>query len=199
MKNLKNILLASMLSFSLILVSVDSRASENLEIIIVENSQLMKMEVKSPSMEEIDVFLYNQNDRQIFSDKIGLGETFETQFDFSELRNGTYKLVSEVGNMRVNRVIQVSDNKVELVDDYYSFIPVFTQKEDKLIVHYVNNGAEDIGVSIESNLSNYYDAYYDNAGLIFSRIYSLKNFEPGTYSILLTSKGDFHSYEFRVD
>jgi hypothetical protein len=199
MKKNNKILFASMISLSLILFSLESRASENLEIVIIENSPLMKMEVKNPSFEEIDVYLYNQNDRRIFSDRIGAGETFESQFDFSELRNGTYTLVSEVSNMRLNRVIQVSGNKAELVDSYYTFLPVFELEENRFKIYYINNGAEDIGISIESKLNNYYDAYYDNAGLVFTRVYSLENFEPGSYKVTFSSKGDFHTYEFRVD
>lgn len=199
MKKIKELLFTSIMSMSFLLVSFESRASENLEVVMIENSNIMRLEVKNPSLEEIDLYLYNQNDRKIFSEKVGLGETFVTQIDFSGLKNGTYTLVSEVSNMRVNRVIEISGSQIDLVDNYYTFIPVFTQKDDKLLVHYINNGGEDIGVSIESNDGAFFDAFYKNGDTIFSKAFSLENLGTGTYKFQFISQSDFYTHEFEVD
>jgi len=199
MKNMKKILVASLLSLSFVFSSFESMASENLEVVIMENSQMMRMEVNNPSSKQINVYLFDENEREIYSEKVEPWKTTESQFDFAGFKNGTYTLTSEVSNLKLTRVLEVSENDVKLVESFYSFIPVFEKKDDKLIVHYINNGAEDIGISIENERGPYYDAYFGNGDIVFTKSFSLENLEAGTYKFQLISKGNFYSHEFKVD
>ncbi len=157
------------------------------------------MEVKNPSSEVMDIYLFNDNKREIFSKRVGLGETLESQYDFTKLKNGTYTLVSEVAHMRLNRVIEVKGSQANLVDSCHSFLPVFAQKDDRLLVHYVNNGGEDIGFSIEDNEGEIYDAFFDNSDTIFTKPFSIENLEARNYKFHFTSKGNFYTHEFKVE
>lgn len=199
MKNINKLLFTSVLSLSFILVSLESRASENLEVTIIENSRMLRMEVNNPSIEVINVFLYNEKNNSIFSKRVELGETFENQFDFTGLKNGTYKLVSEVAHMKVNRVLEVRDSQVYLMDSYYSFLPVFSQTDNMLSVQYINNGRKDIGLSIEGPKGVLYDTFNDDGDLVFSKGYSLENLEYGKYTFQISSQGEFYTHEFELD
>lgn len=199
MKNINKLFFTSLISMIFILGSFSTRASENLDVVIIDNSNIIRMEVKNPSSEAMDIYLFNENKREIFSKRVGLGEILESQYDFTNLKNGTYTLVSEVAHMRLNRVIEVKDSQANLVDRYYSFLPVFTQKDDQLLLHYVSNGGEDIGVSIENSKGEIFDDYYDNEDLIFTKTYSFENLEAGIYKFKFVSNGIFHTYEFEVN
>ncbi len=199
MKNITKSLIAPFLGMALILFSIGSRASENLEVAIIENTNTLLMEVKSPSSEEMNIFLLNRSDREIFRKQVGSGETLESQFNFSDLKNGTYTLVSQVANMKLNRVIQVTDSRAELVNSYYSFLPVFDQLDDKIRVHYINNGGEDIGISVEDDNGEIFKNFFGNEDFIFTKTFSLENLEAGDYKFKFTSNGDFYTYEFKLD
>lgn len=199
MKKINNLLFASLIISIFIPGSFSVKASENLEVVIIENENIIRMEVENPSSEVMDIYLYNNNKKEIFSKRVGLGETLESQYDFTKLKNGTYTLVSEVAHMRLNRVIEVKGSQANLVDSYYSFMPVFAQKDDRLLVHYVNNGEEDIGISIENTRGEIFDAFYDNNDLIFTQTFSLENLEAGNYTFHFISKGNFHTHEFEVE
>lgn len=198
MKIKKNTLITSVFGMSFILFSVNTSAIEDLEVKIDENKPVVRMEINIPSTNEIDFYLYNANERMIFSDRAELFETFESQFDFSEYRKGTYTLVSEIGNMRYNKVLEVKDSKVELIDSYYSFTPIFQQEGDLLTMYFINNGDGDIAVSIEDMSNTYYDAYYGSEDLIVQKVYSLENFRTGEYTFRFSANSEIYEHVFEV-
>jgi hypothetical protein len=199
MKNLRNKLFTSIIALAIITISIDAKEIENFEVVILENSSVVKMEVNNPSTTVINISLFNAFEKMILSEKVDLGETYESQVDFSDLRRGTYTLVSEVGNMRLNKIFRVNNSQVELIDSYYSFKPVFLVEDDLLTVHYINNGNEDISLSIEDNLNVYYDEYYTTDDMIFSKVYSIENLESGIYNFKFMSNGELFTHEFEVD
>jgi hypothetical protein len=200
MKLNKKTLLTSVFGLSLVLVSFNSRAIGDLEVNIDENNQLVRMEVNNPITNEIDFYLYNSNDRIIFSDRAKLDETFESQIDFSQYRNGTYTLVSETGNMRLNKVIKVKNSNIELIDRYLSYTPVFKQEGDFLKVHFINNEDSDIRIRIEDQLSTYHKAYYSNDEYrTFDRVFSLENLSTGRYTFTLSANGEEFNHTFEID
>lgn len=196
---MKKILFTSILSLAVAVASTESRASENLEVALIENSRTLRLEINSPILETVNLRLYNENDRVIFSERVELADSYESQLDFTDLRNGNYTLVSEVANMRVNKLIKVSETSVQLQDSYYSFIPVFKQENDKLSVYYVNNGGADIGISIENEYDVLSDFYFNDGVKVFNKTFSLAKLSAGNYMIRFVSKGQFHTHEFQVD
>jgi len=195
----KKTLITSVFGLSFILLSFNTRANEILEVKIDENTPVVRMKVNHPSANEIDFYLYNANDRMIFSERAELDESFESKVDFSGYRNGTYTLISEVGNMRLNKILEVKDSKVELIDRYYSFRPVILQEGDLLTVYFINNEGRDIGVSIENSSNTYYDAYYGGEDRTFHKVYNLENLSTGEYTFWFSANGEFFSHVFKVN
>lgn len=199
MKTIKsNIILSSLV---LILASIISpaKASENLEVSAIDEAKKIRMELNTPAIEAINVRLYNNSNRVLYSDQIAAGATFEDEFDFSSVRNGTYSLVSELGSLRYNRIFHVDEHAVEFKESYYTFIPQFKYEDDQLMVHFINNQSESLGVSIEDEYGRIFDAYYNAPGDTFSRIYALDDLEMGSYVIHLMSGQEMFSYEFTVE
>jgi len=200
MKIKRNFIAIPIVGMFLFSLPVSSKSFENVEVEMVENERAVIMEVKNENLLSINVSLFTNNEREIFSERVENGETFESKIDFEGLRNGRYTLVSQIGNMKVNKVLEVKDTQVELVDRYYSYVPTFAQEGDLLTVYYINDMSAAIGVSIEDDFYSYLDTYYDSSdNTIFKKVYSLKNLEPGTYQFNMTSKGEFFTHEFEVE
>ena len=199
MKNLSKKLFASIFALSMVSFSVQANEIENFEVSILENSTVVKLEVNTPTLNSIDVTLYNGFEREILRERVEVGETFESQIDFSQLRRGTYTLVSEVGNMSLNKVLRVNGDQVKLIDSYYSFKPLFKQEGNLLTVYYVKGAEKAVSLSIEDNLNIYYDEFYSSDETVFTKVFSLENLSSGTYNFNFTANGETFLHEFEVD
>lgn len=174
-------------------------ATGNLEVNTLENDKTVRMALNTPAEGEISLVLYDQFDRIYFNDRISAGTTFEEEFDFSAVRRGTYRLVSEMGNMRYNRVFKVGKDAVEFQESYYSFVPQFKVDGDRLLVHHIKAPSETVAVSIEDAYGQIFDAYYGDSGNIFTKVFGLDRLERGSYMIRFMSGNEMFSHEFTVD
>jgi hypothetical protein len=174
-------------------------ATGNLEVSTLENEKTVRMELNAPAEGEINLVLYDQSDRIFFNDRISAGTTFEEEFDFSTVRRGTYRLVSEMGNMRYNRIFSVGKDAVELRESYYSFVPQFKVDGDRLLVHHIKDANEDIGISIEDSYGQVFDAYYEDSGTTFSKVFGLDRLGNGSYVIRIMTGNGLFSHEFSIE
>lgn len=198
MKTRKNIIKATLLGMTLLMLPINIEAIESLEVIIDENAAVLTLKVNSDNQNEINFSLYNENERMIFNDRAEMNESFESLVDFSEYRQGTYTLVSTTGSFRFNKILEVKDSKVEIIDSYYSFIPIIEQDGDQLIVHYKNFTNSAIGIGIKDESNNYYDFFYDEDDMVFQKVFSLKNLESGEHTLTFTANGEFFEHVFVV-
>lgn len=196
-KNSNPILLGIIILSFTIISSVE--ATENLEVSRIEKSKMVRMELNTPAEAAINVRLLNANDRILYSDQISAGATFEDEFDFSTVRNGTYRIVSELGNKRYNRVFTVTDNAVEFKESFYSFVPQFELKDETLLVHYIKNFDGNVGISIEDETGRIFDAYYEEDAFEFANAYGLEGLQPGAYVFHLQSGKEHFSYTFIIE
>ncbi len=199
MKTIHNTFIATSLMIIFSLVAPPAGATGNLEVNTLDNEKTVRMELTTPAEGEINVILYDAAERIFYNDRISAGATFEDEFDFSSVRNGTYSLVSELGSLRYNRVFHVDEHAVKFQESYYTFIPQFRYEEDELMVHFVNNQQNSLGISIEDEYGRVFDAYYDAPGDTFNRIYALEDLSTGSYVIHLMSGEEMFSYEFTVE
>lgn len=199
MKTIKINTIISSLVLILASVTIPAKAIENLEVSTIDDAKKIRIELNTPASEAINVRLYSKSKRVLYSDRIAAGATFEDEFDFSTVRKGTYSLVSELGSLRYNRIFHVDENAVEFKESYYTFIPQFKYEDDQLMVHFINNQNESLGVSIEDEYGRVFDAYYNAPGDTFNRIYALDDLSTGSYVIYLMSGQEMFSYEFTVE
>lgn len=199
MKTRKNILKATLLGMTLLMLPINLKSIESLEVIIDEKAAALTLKVNAENKNEINFSIYNENERMIFSDRAEMNESFESLVDFSEYRQGTYKLVSTTGSFRYHKILEVKDSKVEIIDSFYSFTPVIQQDGDQLIVHYKNFANSDIGIGFTDESNNYFDFFYDAEGdMVFQKVFSLKNFESGEHTLTFTANGEFFEHVFVV-
>jgi len=199
---MKNLHTTFILTGFILIFSIGMRPAEatgNLEVNTLDNEKMVRMELNTPASVAISVRLYDEADRIFYNDQISAGTTFEDEFDFSTVRKGTYRLVSELGSLRYNRIFQVDENLVEFKESYYTIIPQFKKEQDQLMVHMINNQENSLGVSIEDEYGRVFDAYYDAPGDTFERIYALDDLSSGDYVIHLISGKEMFSYEFTVE
>ncbi len=199
MKTIHTTFIATGLMIIFSLVASPAGATGNLEVNTLENEKTVRMELSTPAEGEINVILFDAAERILYNDRISAGATFEDEFDFSTVRKGTYRLISELGSLRYNRVFHVDENAVKFQESYYMFIPQFKYEEDQLMVHFINNQQNSLGISIEDEYGRVFDAYYDAPGDTFSRIYALDDLSTGSYVIHLLSGEEMFSYEFTVE
>jgi hypothetical protein len=183
----------------LVVITLNVRAFDNMEVIIEENSSFVQLKMTNPAVESMNVFLLNQRDRVIQQDRIEHLSAFEQSYDFSELKDGTYTLVSQMQHMRYNKVLEVRDNQVEMTDAYYSFTPVFKMKDDMILVNYLLNGSEDIAITVKRYSKPIFHGYYGNNEYSFEKIFSLEDLPAGDYSLQLASNKDTYAYDFSVE
>lgn len=201
MKSITKALLSSIFGLVVISASVRASATEILKVTALENSPVIRMEISDPSLKEINLYLFDQNNRAVFRDRVDPGSTFETSFDFSETVNGTYKLVSEMGHMKFNRIFSVSESKVRLVDSFYSFSPQFALEDGKMLVQYINSVGNSIGVAIENVNENsvIFEDFYGTTPLTFSKVFDVDHLNRGDYKLTLSTGGEFYAYDFSID
>jgi hypothetical protein len=199
MKTIQKISAYSIATMMLVTISLRTSAIENLEVITEDNSKVVRMELDKPIGVPMDVILKNNWDRVIYQNRIDGISPFEHSYDFGDLRDGTYKLVSSASNLRLNRTLEVRDSEVEVTESYTSFQPQFKLEDDKLMVHYIMNEKKDIGISIQHGSDVVYDGFYGKNDGFFSRVYALDELEQGSYTIQFVSKGEFYTFEFELD
>ena len=195
----KNYIIIALAGFTLLTVSSGVRASENLRVFTDENSMVIRMEMSSPMEAAIDVHLYDGSNSAIYSDRIGRLSTFEESYDFSGLEDGTYKLVSEMGHMQYNRILNVNGTEVKISDSFYSFSPLFKMQDGLVHVQYINNERAEIGISIEDESGALFDSFYEGDEPIFAEAFAVDNLSRGSYTLKFISQGEFHTFEFEVD
>ncbi len=173
-------------------------ATENLEVNAIEASKKIQLELGSPAEAEIDVRIYNNLNRKIYSDRISAGATFEREIDFSTFREGTYRLITELENVRYNRVLEVNADGIAFTDSYYSYVPFFIQEDEMMKVQFKNNLDSNIRVTFEDGWGEFFETYYQDPGRSFGAIFNLKELPRGTYFVRLYSGRDTFSYEFEI-
>ncbi len=134
MKALNKTLAITVLALCGFFLSPTVTATEILKVSTVENSSVILLEIDDPSESEISVLLLDQNSHVIYRDRVDAGSTFETSYDFAGTKNGTYTLISEMGNMRFNRVFSVKESDVRLVDSFYSFSPQMEIRDNRVVI-----------------------------------------------------------------
>ena len=188
------------LALSLIMaISLSASATERLEVNTDLNSRVVNMKMVNPASETMDLALINDRDRIIFQEKIENAGNFEQSYDLSGHEDGVYTLVLERENIKFHRVLEVRGSGVTISDSYYTFKPVFKIDGNKVLVHYINNGQREIGISIEQGSKTLFDTYYGDNEQIFSEAFDLRNLANGNYTLNFVTQGEFHAFEFEVD
>ena len=199
MKTLLNIRLIALLAITLMLSSFEARAFGDIEVFIEENSKVVYVKFENPAKESLDLILLDERDRVIKQNEIGNLSNLEYSYDFSDLTDGNYTLVSELNNMRYNKVIEVRDSRVRMINNFYTFAPEFKLQDDKILVHYILNGDRNISISIDKGSETIFDSYFDSNEPVFSKAFAINRLESGSYTLQFASQEDFYSFEFEVD
>ena len=199
MKTLFNIRLIALLAISLMLSSLEARTFGDIEVFFEENSKVVYLKLENPAMESLDLLLLDDRNRVIKQKDLGNLSNLEYSYDFSDLKDGNYTLVSELNHMRFNKVMEVRDSRVKMINSFYSFAPEFKLQDDKVLVHYILNGDRNISISIEKGSETIFDTYFDNNERVFSKAFAINELESGSYTLQFASQEDFYSFEFEVD
>jgi len=174
-------------------------ASENVEVNAVEDTKKVKVELDTPASESINVMVYNRFGRVVFDDMIAKGSVYEDVIDFSEMRRGSYKLVSQSGNSKYSRVLEVDKNGVALIDGYNAFAPSFDKRDNMVLIQLLNMQDENIRIIIEDELGKIYEDYHHEPGKLFSMAYAMDYLPENNYTIYLMKDIYRYSYDFTVD
>lgn len=176
-----------------------AEAVEEFEIKTIEESKMIRMEVSNPASSEINVVLYDRAERIIYNDRIPAGATFEDKFDFAKVRQGKYRLVTQLENISLVRVFDVKENGIALAESYYSFTPQFVQEDELLSIIFLNSPKEQVRVEITDSWETIFEDYYKNPGMTFKKNYDLRELPRGFYTFRLISDREEFSYDFVIE
>jgi len=186
-------------SIAVLAFSSEVIAIENLEVTSIENSRMIRMETSAPGNSSFDIFLMDKRNRSIYQERVDMGSSFEKVFDFTGFKDGTYTLVSEMENMRLNRVFEVKGNEVNLKESFYSFIPRFKFEDGRLLVHYINNGKEDIDITLTGGSGDLFSSNFDGDDLIFHKTFLTEDLMGGLYTLKFSARGETFRYDFEIN
>jgi hypothetical protein len=174
------------------------KAFLNLEVIIEDNSNIVTMKMVTPGFDAIDFTLLNERNRLIRQERAVSPSSLEHSFDFGNLKDGRYTVISEINHLRYNKIFEVRGSQVEMIESFSTFAPVFKMEDEKIFVHYPLNGQEDIGISIESEKAVYFDSYFNDVEQVFSQAFDIDLLSRGSYTLTVATQGQFYDFDFEV-
>ncbi len=179
--------------------SVNLRGIESLEVSAIENTRMIRLETNAPSVNSFELLLMDRWNRTIYSENISSEAEFEKIIDLSGYKNGTYRIIAQSGNLRLNKVIRVTGDRIETRDSYYSFVPQFRTENGKILVHYINHGVNSIDMVIESASGIHLDQGIVSIPASVNYAIPTGQLASGHYTLYFYAGRELFTHRFRIN
>jgi hypothetical protein len=167
----------------------------NTEPVTTEMGDIPQTQLKFdlPENDETFINIFSADGTSIFSDVISPKSKTVKVFDFSNLEEGIYTMISQNEFSSVEKTIEFKNKKVEIVEREFSYLPVFKLDGDLLKVSYLNATEGDIALTLENSTWIFHDEKAGN-DMAFGRTLDTKKLPKGEYT--LTLKVDAREYNY---
>lgn len=179
--------------------SVTLSGIESLEVTAIENTRMVRLETNAPFSNSFELLLMDRWNRTVYSETIASGTGFEKTIDFSEYKNGTYRIIAQTGNLRLNKIIRVDGHQIETTDSYYSFVPQFKTESGRILVHYLNNGVNSIDMVIESAEGVHMDQGFVAVPSVVKYAIPTRQLASGFYTLYFYADRELFTHRFRIN
>ncbi len=191
--NLKKLLSLILVGFPLL-----SFASGDINIVKEKDSgELKRIKIEIPELFDLDVTIYDEKGQTIYFNSFEKNSKSSQIFNFSQLENGEYTIISKGGFQTITKTLLVKDNNFEVLEKSVEISPLFELKNNLLTVNYLNKNKNDIIINIENN-SNVIYSEKINGKLDFNKAIDVSNLSRGSYYISLNVNNKIHGYSFNI-
>ena len=177
-------------------VTVKAGNTEDVRVVMLSGKKVM-LKVQNPSMQQIKINITDQTNQNLYSASLPEKEAFLKVYDLSKLPEGDYKLTLELNNKVLEKDVRIKGNESSIISEATQYLPYFSKKDNDLLVSYLNTGSNKVSVSFSNNANQFFTDTPEKQVSI-QRSYSLKNLEPGQYTVELSSGDKLYSYAFEV-
>lgn len=191
MKTTKSTLGSLIVSIVTMLFTTGLYAGSNLYVYPIEASRKAMVELSLPVRSDVSIYVLDSKDRPIYNENLDRVTHYKRLYDFSGLKTGMYKIISDSRYLKTTKTIFVDENSIEVVSTDYFHRPVFEMKENILSIRYPNSKKSEIRISISDANRTYYEGKMPGT-LQFNKSFDLRKLLPGEYTVLFKVK----NYEF---
>lgn len=118
---------------------------------------------------------------------------FKSNFNFSDLKKGTYHVCMNYGNQSLNCKVQVTNKGLKTGNVFRCYEPFFTYENGKLDVSFLNVPQKPVYLNLYRNNKHVNSTRLGKDLVIHKRI-NLKNLEEGKYEVVVTDEFKDHVY-----
>jgi hypothetical protein len=153
----------------------------------------MKLKVR-PNMDTY-VWVFDEAGNEVHADKVSKDAEMGKLYDFSQLDNGVYTLMTKTEQKSVAKTFEVKNGALVVLEEEKQYRPVFSLDGDILSISYLNLDEKQISLALESKSSQHLEEVGGN-DMMYGKRLNIKKLPKGEYSVALTAGIYTYNYFF---
>lgn len=186
----------SLVSIAIASVSISSYASGDINVSPMKESSLARVEIDVPALDDVKVSVLDPGGIVIHNDLISKNSEYEKLFNFSQVEDGVYTVVTKTGYTTVAKTIELDNNNLSVINKEFSYEPIFKIDGDILTVNYLNRSNQDISIYLLDSAKDYYKEEGDNS-ISYGKMLNIKKLPLGEYKVVLAVGEKEYNYNFK--
>lgn len=158
-----------------------------------EASKKARVELTLPVQSPVEISVFDDDGQLIYSEMIKKGSSYRKVYDFSNVKTGIYRIISNSDYLKMTKTLKVNENSIEVLSTEFLHRPIFTLKDDLLTVQYMNLTRSNVELSIENSERIFYKANLPS-DVIFKKRFDVHKLYPGEYNVLFETNGNRFSH-----
>jgi hypothetical protein len=155
----------------------------------------MENEVSTP----LEVSVTDKDGRLVYYKSVRRPDKdYKKIYDLSALEDGRYSLTLTINNMRVQRTIDLDNDKVLVGDVRYAYDPTFSFADNMLKLSYLNFDEENISFTLYRQGSEVFRTSLGNE-FALTKGFDFSKLDRGYYDIVIASKSNQYFHNVRID
>lgn len=161
-----------------------------------EDNPESKLKFDIPVNDDTYISIYDPEGNNIFSEMFSPKTKTSKVFDFANVNDGTYTIVSNNKYKSLEKTVEFKDQKVAIIEKDFTYRPVFTLDGDVLKVNFLNKNKGNISLTLEDSTSIYLDKK-DGNEIAYGKLINIQNLPKGNYTFTLKADRSEYTYNFR--
>jgi hypothetical protein len=198
MKTMKTLMTMLSIGVSAVIYNSNAYAGDVMNVTPRGPEKKAIVSLRAPALEEATLFVTNMDGNVIHNEDIQSRTSYGKVYDFSNLENGIYTIISHSAYLTTIKEVKVDRDHIEVVSEEVEYKPVFLVKEDAISVNYFNQDADEISFSIESGNTVFYE-HTEGRDIAFKKMLDTSQMPRGEYHATLKAGGRTYSQYFKID